>query len=462
MNENGQGELLLGVLAPHPPLLIPEVGRSDIEKVAKTRRAMESMALAVQAVEPDVVMVISPHGPILPDGIGIWATNTLQGDFHRFGAPEVAFSMDNDLELLDVLLKEGESLSYTLRRVDESVLRAYRISPELDYATLVPLYYLQQIGIRTPILAMGMGFLPPRKLYQFGQVLRRAVERANRRGVVIASGDLSHRLTKDAPAGYSPSGKIFDETLWRLLSEKDIDGILNMDPRLLEEAGECGYRSLVMILGCWPEEEIATTPLSYEGPFGVGYGVCLVQSEKQPTEGLVFQEDSHEHPLAQLARNTVEAIARGEAVPEGGSVKLPRDLPARAGVFVSLRKAGELRGCIGTIVPTQRDLAREVIHVAREASTADPRFAPVGAQELVDITYSVDVLGEPELVEGIEELDPEAYGVIVEAGGRKGLLLPDLEGISSAEQQVAIARRKAGINADEPVQLYRFQVQRYH
>jgi len=187
-----------------------------------------------------------------------------------------------------------------------------------------------------------------------------------------------------------------------------------------------------------------------------------VQSEKQPTEGLVFQEDSHEHPLAQLARNTVEAIARGEAVPEGGSVKLPRDLPARAGVFVSLRKAGELRGCIGTIVPTQRDLAREVIHVAREASTADPRFAPVGAQELVDITYSVDVLGEPELVEGIEELDPEAYGVIVEAGGRKGLLLPDLEGISSAEQQVAIARRKAGINADEPVQLYRFQVQRYH
>ena len=171
--------------------------------------------------------------------------------------------------------------------------------------------------------------------------------------------------------------------------------------------------------------------------------------------------DFREHPLIQLARQTVEALARSEALPLAVNADLPEDLPAQAGVFVSLKKRGELRGCIGTISPTQPNLAQEVIHVARQASTADPRFSPVEAGELEELSYSVDVLGSPEPVSTLRDLDPQRFGVIVEAGSRKGLLLPDLQGIDSAAQQVAIARNKGGIKPGEDVQLFRFGVRRY-
>ena len=467
VNSRAMGKVLLGALSPHPPLLVPEVGKDALGDVEQTRQAMVRLAQAVRDVGPDVVVVISPHGPMLPDGVGIWAIDTLEGDFEQFGAGQVGLSFPNDLELLEALLAESESLSYTLRKVDGPLIRTYRWSPQLDYATLVPLYYLDQVGVHTPILAVGMGFLPPRDLYEFGVVLRKAIEKTGRKAVVIASGDLSHRLTCDAPAGYSPKGKIFDETLWGLLGQGDIQGILDMDIELLKDAGECGYRSLVMLLGCWDTEELATMPLSYEGPFGVGYGVCMMHSVKQsiPTSLAAGMEcgasDFHEHPLIQLARQTVEALARSEALPLAVNVDLPEDLPAQAGVFVSLKKRGELRGCIGTISPTQPNLAQEVIHVARQASTADPRFSPVEAGELEELSYSVDVLGSPEPVSTLHDLDPQRFGVIVEAGSRKGLLLPDLQGIDSAAQQVAIARNKAGIKPGEDVQLFRFGVRRY-
>jgi len=134
----------------------------------------------------------------------------------------------------------------------------------------------------------------------------------------------------------------------------------------------------------------------------------------------------------------------------------------RAGTFVSLHKRGALRGCIGTFEPTCPNVAEEIIQNAISAATRDPRFPPVQDSELDDLEISVDVLSPPEPVESMAELDPERYGVIVESGWRRGLLLPDLEGVDTAEYQVEIARRKAGIGAHEPVQLYRFEVKRYH
>jgi AmmeMemoRadiSam system protein A len=460
LKNRAQGQVLLGALSPHPPLLIPEVGRGQLSQVECTRRAMESLGQAVHKVEPDVIVVISPHGPVLPDGIGIWATDTLEGDFGQFGARTVTLKFDNDQELLKAVMEEGQSLSYTLRKVDEMVIRTYRWPRQLDYATLVPLYYLVEAGVKTPILAMGMGFLPNPELYQFGVILRKAIEKTCRRAVVIASGDLSHRLTRDAPAGYSESGRVFDQTLWKLLSHGDVDGILDMDPKLINAAGECGYRSLIMMLGCWDGEAIETTPLSYEGPFGVGYGVCLIHRRDQ-SKPLRHSSEYQEHPLVLLARMTVEALAQGKPLPKATDVDLPDELPSRAGVFVTLRKEGELRGCIGTITPAYYSLAQEVINNARQAASSDPRFSPVTAEELVQLSYSVDVLSEPEPVGSMEDLDPRRFGVVVEAGSRRGLLLPDLEGIDSAEAQVAIARRKAGIRSQESVQLYRFSVQRY-
>lgn len=166
------------------------------------------------------------------------------------------------------------------------------------------------------------------------------------------------------------------------------------------------------------------------------------------------------HPLVRLAKETVE-----EYVTNGEIISPPPDLPAEmtgeAGVFVSLKKNGELRGCIGTLQPTRENIALEIIQNAVSAATQDPRFPPVTASELDKLNYSVDVLSEPEKISGKDELDPQKYGVIVTSGERRGLLLPDLEGVDTAEEQIRIAAMKAGIYSAEKIELYRFEVKRY-
>ena len=163
-----------------------------------------------------------------------------------------------------------------------------------------------------------------------------------------------------------------------------------------------------------------------------------------------------------LARETIENYVK-----QGKIITPPKDLPEeminqKAGVFVSLKKFGDLRGCIGTFMPTQENIAQEIIKNAISAAIDDPRFPPVTVPELEDLSISVDVLSAPEEVKDVSQLDPKKYGVIVSSGYKKGLLLPDLEGVDTAEYQIDIAKRKAGIYPGEKVKLYRFEVKRYH
>jgi AmmeMemoRadiSam system protein A len=165
------------------------------------------------------------------------------------------------------------------------------------------------------------------------------------------------------------------------------------------------------------------------------------------------------HPVVKLAKGTVESYVRNGKVPK--PKKLTPEMRERAGVFVSLHKHGQLRGCIGTFEPKEKNVAEEIIANAINSSTEDPRFPPVTASELDDLEYSVDILTKPEPVTDISQLDHKEYGVIVESDWKKGLLLPDLEGVDSVEEQIAICRLKAGISAGEPIKLYRFQVRRF-
>ena len=170
-----------------------------------------------------------------------------------------------------------------------------------------------------------------------------------------------------------------------------------------------------------------------------------------------------EDAFVKLARLSLETFVKTHNPLE----KLPDNLPEemtdkRAGAFVSLHKDGELRGCIGTIMPTTNSIANEIVQNAVSACSRDPRFSPVTVDELDDIVYSVDVLGEPEKIFDLKQLNVKRYGVIVENNGRRGLLLPDLEGIDTVEEQVAIAKRKGNIGANEKVNLWRFEVIRHH
>jgi AmmeMemoRadiSam system protein A len=166
------------------------------------------------------------------------------------------------------------------------------------------------------------------------------------------------------------------------------------------------------------------------------------------------------HPVVELAKRTIETyVIEGRVIEPPG--ELSSEMKGQAGVFVSLKKKGQLRGCIGTFQPTTGNVAQEIIQNAVSAASRDPRFPPVTPDELEDIDYSVDILSPPEPVKDSSELDPSRYGIIVQSGARKGLLLPDIKGVDTVDEQINIACMKAGIIPGEDVELYRFEVRRF-
>lgn len=175
------------------------------------------------------------------------------------------------------------------------------------------------------------------------------------------------------------------------------------------------------------------------------------ESESNGTESLPVR----------IARQAIEELVKYRKVIECPA-EIPDYLGKKAGVFVSLKKEGDLRGCIGTIQATRENIGEEIIQNAISAATRDYRFRPVSEEELPELVYSVDILGSPEPVEDQSTLNTDEYGIIVEDGKKRGLLLPRIEGINSVEEQVVIAKRKAGIPENKEVKLYRFTVERYH
>ena len=292
---------------------------------------------------------------------------------------------------------------------------------------------------------------------------------------LVASGDLSHRLTPDAPAGYSPEGRVFDAAVLEALRSADAGPLLSLSPETLEAAGECGLRSIMTMLGLAGAVRGAIQVFSYEGPFGVGYCSALWEpSDAGASHGGASQggaahgeapggEASEDHPCARLARETVTRLLEGRPLPASGTEAAPSELWAeRRACFVSIKtRSGALRGCIGTLTPSQRSLDREIIANAVSASTRDPRFPPMTREELPGVLFSVDVLSDPEPVTDLADLDPGEWGVIVSKDGRRGVLLPDLEGVDTVEEQLAIAAGKAGIADLRGISVERFRVDRF-
>ena len=464
--------LKLVAFFPHPPIVVPEVGGSEAIKVSATARAMEKLAREINDLKPEVIVAITPHGTVFSDAVTILAADPLEGDLGQFGAPQVKVQYQLDREAAAAILEECRGGSVHCAALGEKTLSRYRRSARLDHGLLVPLSFVAKTGWRGRLTPVNMGLLPYEELYHFGSLLRQAMDRLNREWVLLVSGDMSHCLQPGAPAGYSPQGAVFDELIRQCVREGDVKRIFALDPDLVENAAECGLRPLIMALGALDGYEIEARELSYEGPFGVGYLVAAMHPGREAPERKLSRtlyearrekldgNRSRESPLVRLARSSITYYLENKKyldVPEnieGGD--------AKAGAFVSLKKHGQLRGCIGTIEPAYENLAQEVIYNAVAAALHDPRFEPVQPEELDDLTISVDVLDKPEPVAGMGELDPEKYGVIVSRGLKKGLLLPHLAGVNSAEEQVRIARQKAGIGENEEVKLERFKVTRYY
>lgn len=462
--------VVVGGVCPHPPVMVPEVGGRDAEVVISSQKAMMELGRRVKESGAQVVALISPHGPVFRDAVAVWAEERLAGDLAPFGARQVRFEVENDLALARAVQEEAAALGVNVVLLDKKAARSYGLTPDLDHGTVVPLYFLRRAGVGQPILPVGMSFLPRPKLYAFGAALARAAARLERKLAVLASGDLSHRLTPDAPAGFDPRGAEFDREIVRLVGAADAEGVLGIDEALASRAGECGLRSIIMALGAFDGLSVKAEVLSYEGPFGVGYMVAHLAPEGEDPARRLLERLAERAQQARRARREKEgflvrvarrALENYFAGREEREVEVPPEFARRAGVFVSLHKEGQLRGCIGTVAPQHKNIVEEVAANALAAALRDPRFPPVTAEELPDLEIKVDVLSPPEPVQGPQDLDPRKYGVIVRSRGRQGLLLPDIEGVDTVEEQLEIARRKAGIAPGEPVQLYRFTVERH-
>lgn len=467
------GKILGYYIMPHPPIIIEEIGKGEEQKAKKTIDACHKVSEEIEKLNPDTIIIITPHGPIFKDAIAIRDEEEFVGSFDNFGVDKIRMRLQGNRSLTeDIFIKaHGEGISTIL--IDKERAALYDIEEGLDHGAMVPLYFVNKKYSGYKLVHITYGLLYDTELYRFGEIIKEAVEKSNFNAVVIASGDLSHKLSHEGPYGYMKEGKVFDEKIISLLEKGQVEEIFSLDKGLTEAAGECGLRSFYILLGIIDGKKFSGNTLSYEGPFGIGYGVMRLNVNEESTKENVIakiekrkkdeitriREEESVH--VRLARESLEGfINTGEYI-EVPSYINDEMLKEKRGVFVSLKKDGVLRGCIGTIAPTTDNIAEEIIRNAVEAGSMDPRFTPVRKEELDCLTYSVDEIMPGEKCEK-EDLDPKKYGVIVRSGSKTGLLLPDLDGVDTIEEQLNISLRKAGIDTDEEYIIERFEVIRHH
>ena len=451
---------------PHPPLAVPSVGHGQEKEIIKTLNAMYEVADEIAEIAPETIIYITPHCSVHSNYFHISPGSVAYGDLGRFNAPDVKIKTHYDEDLIKEISRIAEYNDISAGTHGES-------DASLDHGVTVPMWFINQRYSDYNSVRVSQSTMAPSEHYLLGQILAKAVETTGRRTVVIASSDLSHKLLSGGPYGFAPEGPRFDTALTDALTKGDFLALLKIPDELRVRAAECGYNSLMILAGCFDKKDVDSKLMSYEGPFGVGYAVASFTPGRE-NEARNILEQYVEHALKasnerrnaedrhqELARQSLEhVITTGEKLP------IPNGLPdellkEEAGVFVSIHKNNRLRGCVGTIAPTTPNVAQEIVQNAISAGLSDNRFAPVAAEELPYLTYKVDVLSAPESISGPEQLDVRRYGVIVTSGSKRGLLLPNLDGVDTVGEQINIARQKADISEDESYELERFEVIRH-
>ncbi|MCR5338094.1 MAG: AmmeMemoRadiSam system protein A [Lachnospiraceae bacterium] len=487
--------IIAGFMVPHPPMIVPEVGRGSESVIQETTDAYKSVARQIAELKPDTIVISSPHSIMYADYFHISPGNGAKGSFADFRAPQVKMEVAYDEEFVSALCQEAEFEGISAGILGEK-------NKALDHGTMVPLYFILQEYTDFQLVRIGLSGLPLSESYRMGMAIGQVAKTLGRRTVYIASGDLSHKLKDDGPYGFDPAGPEYDDRIMDVMGRAAFEELLSFDEHFLEKCAECGHRSFVMMAGAFDRTDVTVKKFCHQDVTGVGYGICSYLAGGE-NDGRAFldafeskeqarREEQHrkEDLYVRLARRSLESYITGRQVIDweaeketltGGmrsdrtadentadpTKEIEESVDAlsntRAGAFVSLHKEGQLRGCIGTIAPTRENLAKEIIENAISAAVHDSRFTPVTEDELDKIEYSVDVLGEAEDIDSEELLDVKRYGVIVTKGYKRGLLLPNLDGVDTIEEQLSIAKRKAGLSPNEKgCSLQRFEVVRHY
>mgnify|MGYP003257120337 FL=1 len=397
-----------GFMVPHPPLIVPAIGKGEEQTITDTQEAYRRAAEEIAALRPETIVVLSPHTVMYADYFHVASGHWASGDFGQFRAGQVKLEAEYDTEFVRQLCSLADRESFPLGTLGER-------DRQLDHGVMVPLYFVNQYYDGYRLVRVGLSGLSLAEHYRAGLLIQKTAEQLGRRTVIIASGDLSHRLKEDGPYGYKEEGPAYDKRIMVTMGRASFGELLEYPESFCEKAGECGHRSFTIMAGCLDRRAVEAHRLSYEGPFGVGYGICT------------YTVTGTDEARAFLKR--YEEKQHRKAVEDKG----------REDIYVRLA-----RKSLETYIRTGKSLT---------LSRAE--------EELERLVYSVDVLGEPEAITSKEELDVKKYGVIVTKGRKRGLLLPDLDGVDSVEEQIAIARRKAGIREEDQVSLERFEVIRH-
>ena len=459
-------------MVPHPPMIVPDIGRGSELKIQETINSYDRVGREIAKLEPDTIIITSPHTTLYSNYFHISPGDKVKGDFGEFRAPQVSFEEEYDYELVNALM------NITFENNFPAGIEGER-KPSLDHGTMVPLYFIRKFYKGGRIVRIGLSGLPLEMHYQLGMYIRDAVNSLGRNAVFVASGDLSHKLQEYGPYGFAKEGPVYDERIMDTAGRAAFGEMLEFDEDFCDRAAECGHRSFVIMSGAFDGMDVEATALSHQDVTGVGYGVVTFYPKgnelrddrkfldiiSKKIEAEAEKSDSY----VKLARAALESYIKDDT-----ELKVPRDIPEellsemppemfekKAGAFVSIHKHGELRGCIGTIAPTTDCIAKEIVSNAISASTRDPRFDPITEDELKWLEINVDILGEAEDIEDKSQLDVKRYGVIVSCGYKRGLLLPDLEGVDDVDTQISIAMRKGGIRPNDNYKLQRFEVVRH-
>jgi AmmeMemoRadiSam system protein A/AmmeMemoRadiSam system protein B len=453
-------------IVPHPPVIVNEVGQGKEKEIQKTIDAYEEISRRIGEIDPESIVVISPHSIMYSDYIHISPGSSASGSLKQFGAPEVSIHAPYDTELVSTISRIASEMNISAGTLGEK-------DKKLDHGTLVPLYFINHYLAGYNIVRIGISGLSRNDHYMFGKCIKKAIDALGRKTVIVASGDLSHKLTNDGPYSYAKEGPEFDRIITEAMGKADFLKFLAIEECISDGAGECGLNSFIIMAGALDKTDVEAELLSYEGPFGVGYAVCAYkivgfnesrnfdEQAKAINSTELNIKKENEDLYVKLARQSLERFVKTREtikVPEG----IPNELlKNKAGVFVTIKKNGRLRGCIGTIFPMESSIAKEIIMNAISSAASDFRFSPVTEDELPELEYSVDVLDKPESIINKDQLDVKRFGVIVSNGHKRGLLLPNLENVTTVEDQISIALEKAGINPQSTYTMERFEVVRH-
>ena len=266
--------IICAALMPHPPIVIPEVGQAATVKVRATQQALDTVSQLFKKAKIQTVVIISPHGLGFDDAITISVHPRLRGTLAAFGVPDLSLGFETDSLLLRTIQKKAERLGINLVEMTDGKAKSLRRQLELDHGAFVPLYYLHKAGFRGQIIHLSCGLVPYEEMYTFGKAVQSATTLVDKKIGIIASGDLSHRVTAEAPNGFHPQGAAFDKYVVDLLQRGDLKELMNMDRQLAGEIGECGLRPIFFLMGILGGLTVNSQVLSYEAPFGVGYAVA--------------------------------------------------------------------------------------------------------------------------------------------------------------------------------------------